>query len=239
MRTWQHHVDAFIALTPFQKDKMIDAGLPRKKVHIKPHFFSNPADSIPWGIRNSHIVYIGRLGEEKGVINLIDSWKLWGDDAPPLNIIGNGPLRKELQTKTKQAGLANKINFLGQLSFIDTQAHLGRVRMLILPSLCFEGFPMVIREAFALGVPVAASRLGSLPCIIEDGQNGVLFSPGNPKDLLRKVKKAWNSQDRLSLMSDNARRTFEQNYTSQINYKKLIEIYSAAMENKKRRKSVS
>ena len=47
---------------------------------------------------------------------------------------------------------------------------------------------MVIREAFALGVPVAASRLGSMPDIVEDGKNGILFEPGDVENLLQKVK---------------------------------------------------
>ena len=88
---------------------------------------------------------------------------------------------------------------------------------------------MVIREAFALGVPVAASRLGSLPHLVEDGQNGVLFEPGKTKDLLRVLQKLWRQPDKLPAMGQKARVDFEEKYTAAVNYEILMEIYQAAM----------
>ncbi len=59
---------------------------------------------------------------------------------------------------------------------------------LIVPSLWYEGFPMVIAEAFATGLPVMASNLGSLSSLIEDGRTGLHVEPGNADDLARKVQ---------------------------------------------------
>ena len=88
---------------------------------------------------------------------------------------------------------------------------------------------MVIREAFALSVPVAGSRIGSLPEIITDNKTGRLFSPGDPADLLRVVKGLWEDPENLAGMAKRARVAFEQKYTGSVNHDALMEIYGHAI----------
>jgi glycosyltransferase involved in cell wall biosynthesis len=230
MGTWHKDVDAFIPLTDFQRDKMADAGLPIEQMHTKPHFYPDPPEPLPWEKHNPKVVFVGRLGPEKGLHVLVDAWKEWGNGAPLLELIGDGPERMKLKAQINRSGLNDKIRFFGQLPFPQTQEKMARASLLVLPSLCYEGFPMVIREAFALGVPVAASRLGSLPHLVEDGQNGVLFEPGNTKDLLRLLQKLWRQPDKLPAMGRKARVDFEEKYTAAVNYEILMEIYQAAIE---------
>jgi glycosyltransferase involved in cell wall biosynthesis len=227
--TWQRHVDTFIALTSFQRDKLVAAGLPAKRVHLKPHFYAEPPTPLPWPTRESKVVYVGRLGPEKGLNSLIEAWRLWGAEAPPLELIGDGPERELLERSIAIAEPGGKIALLGQLSFAATQARLATARLLVLPSLCYEGFPMAIREAFALGVPVAGSRLGSIPCIVADGSTGVLFTPGDAPDLLRGVRAIWRNAKRLEVMAAAARAEFEDKYTADRNYAVLMEIYAVAI----------
>ncbi len=94
--TWKQHVDAFISLSGFQKDLMSGAGLPRNKMYVKPQFYPNPPGAMPWNQRADRVIFVGRLGEEKGVHCIIEAWRVWGKDAPPLEIIGDGPLRRTL-----------------------------------------------------------------------------------------------------------------------------------------------
>lgn len=230
--TWRTCVDAFVALTRFQKGKMVDAGLPAERVYVKPHFYPDPPAARPWEQREPKAVYVGRLGTEKGVQVLIGAWQRWGGSAPLLEIIGDGPERARLE-KMAGAGLNRNIVFRGQLAYDQTQQALSRSCLLILPSLCFEGFPMVIREAFALGVPVAASRLGSMPDIVDDGKNGVLFTPGDPRDLLQKIQAVWENPAQAAAMAKNARQTFEGRYTAQTNYTLLMDIYQNAVKRRK------
>lgn len=225
--TWGRQVDAFITLTDFQRDKLVEAGLPGERVFIKPHFYADPPVTIPWEARQERAVYLGRLGAYKGVHVLVEAWRQWGDDAPVLEIIGEGPERKELEQRAQGVWPDKRILFTGQLSFPDAQLRLARAKLLVLPTLCFEGFPMVIREAFALGVPVAASRIGAIPCIVDDGKNGVLFPPGKPDEMLRALKMLWQN-DTLEAMGMAARKTFEAKYTAEKNYEELMEIYRKA-----------
>lgn len=227
--TWRRHVDAFVALTSFQRDKLVAAGLPGERVHIKPHFYPAPPVPLRWQGRENKVVYVGRLGPEKGLQSLVAAWRLWGDGAPLLEMIGDGPDRAALESSIAAAGLGGRIVLAGQLEFAQTQARLATARLLVLPSLCYEGFPMAIREAFALGVPVAGSRLGSIPCIVEDGRTGALFTPGDADDLCRAVRDVWGDGNRLAEMGSAARMEFEDNYTAEGNYTLLMEIYSAAM----------
>lgn len=227
--TWQRHVDVFIALTSFQRDKLVAAGLPAERMHIKPHFYPAPPIPLSWQGREDKVVYIGRLGPEKGLHSLVEAWRLWGAEAPLLEMIGDGPDRGALESSIAAAGLGNKIVLAGQLAFAQTQARLATARLLVLPSLCYEGFPMAICEAFALGVPVAGSRLGSIPCIVEDGRTGVLFAPGDADDLCRAVRVVWGDGPKLAAIGGAARMEFEGKYTADRNYTSLMGIYSATI----------
>jgi glycosyltransferase involved in cell wall biosynthesis len=235
--TWHKDVDAFIALTEFQRDQMVRAGLPMDRVTIKPHFYAAPPEPRPWATRGDRVVFLGRLGEEKGVRVLLDAWSQWGSEAPRLELVGEGPERQALEAFIRGKEVEGRVGFLGQVPFEEAQDRLAGARLLVLPSLCFEGFPMAIREALALGVPVAASRLGSMPCLIVDGRNGILFEPGSAEDLLEKVRTLWQAPMQLASMSEAARADFEAKYTAESNFAQLIAIYEKAIESRKRRNS--
>jgi len=227
--TWTNHVHAFIALTEFQRQKMIEAGLPSDRVHVKPHFYFNPPIAVPWCERTGQVVFVGRLGKEKGVKYLVEAWCMWGQAAPILDVIGDGPEGDSLRAMVHKHAMEGKINFLGRLSFEETQIRIADSKLLILPSICFEGFPMVIREAFALGTPVAASNLGSMASLVTDGENGVLFEVGDVNDLLQTVRAALSDDAELMRMALNARHEFEDKYTAEANYKMLMDIYQTAI----------
>ena len=227
--TWHRTVDAFIALTPFQRDTMVGAGLPKSLVKLKPHFYRNPPSPVMWSARDHQVVYVGRLGAEKGVEFLIRAWQLWGEGAPRLDLIGDGPERGALEEMVRASGQGRYVSFRGQLSFSETQRHISRARLLVIPSLSFEGFPMVIREAYALGVPVAGSRLGSIPGIVVDGKTGRLFRPGDALDLYRTLRELWDAPLLLEQMGKRARTEFEARYTAERNHATLMEIYQSAL----------
>lgn len=220
--TWTRQVDAFIALTEFQRERMVNAGLPAHKVFVKPNFYPGNPPVVPWAKRSATVVFVGRLQAEKGVATLIKAWALWGPTTPELRIIGDGELRNDLENLAQ--GLP--IHFLGQLSSQQAQQEIAQSKLLVLPSECFEGFPMVVREAFAFGTPAAVSNLGPLPSIVKHGQTGVNFEPGNPESLLQVVRTAWLSPVLLEKLAHNARKAFEANYTEESNYHLLMNIYN-------------
>jgi len=235
--TWTTQVDAFIALTEFQRERMIQAGLPADLVHVKPNFYSGNPAIVPWADRRPSVVFAGRLSTEKGVLALVRAWLMWGASAPELHIVGDGDLRGELEQLAATAPEV-PIRFLGQLGGVAAQAEIARARLLVLPSACFETFGMVILEAFALGTPAAVSKIGPLPSIVRQGENGVVFAPGDAQSLLGVVRTAWETADELERLAVGARRSFEALYTEEANYRMLMAIYAQAIDVSQRRGGV-
>ncbi|MAC34778.1 MAG: hypothetical protein CME38_14420 [Haliea sp.] len=228
--TWQHQVDAFIALSEFQKQLMTQGGLPAHKLHVKPNFYAGDPLVVPFQQRLDYVVFVGRLGQEKGVHTLIEAWRRWGENAPELRLVGNGPLREQLQKQAQ--GL--RVRFMGQIPANEAQAQIANARLLVLPSECFEGFPMVVREAFAFGTPVAVSRLGPLPGIVQHGENGVVFEPADAASLLQVLRETMADAGLLARLAAGARHAFETLYNEQANYQLLMQIYQRAIAVNKR-----
>jgi glycosyltransferase involved in cell wall biosynthesis len=224
--TGRRHVEAFVALTGFQRDRMVAGGLPAGSVHVKPNYYPGSPALRPFGGR-AGAVFVGRLSEEKGVRHLVEAWRAWGDEAPPLRVVGDGPLRAGLEAQARSAG--GQITFLGQVPPEAAQAEIAAARLLVLPSVCFEGFPLVLREAFALGTPAAVSDLGPLPDLVEQGRAGLTFRAADPAALLEAVRAAWLEPGGLERRAAGARAAFEARYTEARNLELLLEIYRQAI----------
>lgn len=227
-RTWHRDVEAFVALTRFQRRVMVDAGLPVGKVHVKPNFYPGRPTEVPWGERAERVVFVGRLGSEKGVDHLVSAWLAWGAAAPELVMVGDGPLRGRLEASAA-ASTATNIRFTGQVDAAEAQRLIAGSRLLVLPSVCFEGFPMVLREALAFGTPCAVSDMGPMPDIVAQGEAGAVFRASDPADLLRAVRELWADPARLERMGRRGRREFEAHYTESANYDALMAIYQEAI----------
>jgi glycosyltransferase involved in cell wall biosynthesis len=102
-------------------------------------------------------------------------------------------------------------------------------KVLIVPSLCYETFGLVVGEAFACGVPVIASRLGAIAELVEEGDTGLLFRAGDAADLADKVHLALDQNDAVCRMRENARKAYQEKYTAERNYKMLMKIYEHAI----------
>ncbi len=224
--TWTNQVDAFITLSDFQRQRMVEAGLPSERVFVKPNFYPGNPTVVPWAQRKPFVVFAGRLTAEKGVRTLMRAWQLWGTDAPELRVLGDGELRDELA----QMASGLPVRFMGQMSAVEAQQQIAEARLLVLPSECFEGFPMVVREAFAFGTPAAVSDLGPLPSIVRHGESGVVFEAGNPATLLQEIRRAWTTPNLLEALGNGARTAFEAHYTEESNYKIMMMIYQRAIE---------
>ena len=228
LATWNRQVEAFVALTEFQRDQMVNAGLPADRVAVKPNFYPGQPRTVPWAERARQVVFVGRLGVEKGVDLLVEAWLAWGESAPQLVLIGDGPLKHQLCETVKKAGV-NNIRFEGQVEPEQACQWIARSQLLVLPSVWFEGFPMVLREAFAFGTPAAVSELGPLPGLVGKGVAGITFRPGDLEDLRNTVACLWQDQSRLEQMGRAARTEFEAKYTEEANYEQLIGIYNGAI----------
>ena len=222
--TWKDKVDAYIALTEFGKKKFVQCGLPEKKIFVKPNFLSDPPE--PSFTHRDYSIFLGRLSHEKGLSILIDAVKTLNNSDLPMKckIVGDGPLMKELREKVKSEKI-NGIEFIGRKTSHECMELLKDARFMIMPAICYENFPMAIREAFACGKPVIASNLGAMAELVEDRKTGLLFEPGDPEDLAAKIRWMLKNEDACIAMGKNARKEFEEKYTAEKNFQILTGIY--------------
>ena len=242
LNTWNEAVDAFVTLTDFQRSKMIEGGLEPSRVHVKPNPFPSVPPVVDWASRKHEALFVGRLSDEKGLRTLISAWLGWGSAAPQLRIIGDGPLAGWLSNVIATQDIHGRIQAVGQVSSEAAIAATAESKLLIVPSEWYEGFPLVVRDAFAVGTPVAVSDIGSLATIVRDGDNGVLFPAANAAALQKTVSRLWSDQSEMQRLANGARQDFLDHYTVPKNLQILKSIYAAArsswlMRSKKERKT--
>jgi glycosyltransferase involved in cell wall biosynthesis len=229
--TWNRQIDQFIALSSFAQGKFIQGGLPDEKIRIKPNFVHT--DPGPGEADGNYAIFVGRFWPFKRMITLLDAWRdLRGI---PLKIAGGGR-EANLVTQMIKKFRIEDIELMGFRPHEEVFPLLKNARFLVFPTECYEGFPMTIAEAFASGVPVVASRLGSIEEIVEDGRTGLLFSPGDAEDLARKVQWAWTHEKEMRAMGKEGRREYETKYTAERNYQMLVDIYHLALARRVSRK---
>ena len=222
--TWRHKVDRFIALTRFAKRKFVEGGIPEHKIVIKPNFVTDPIKDSDRdnGARReaprAGALFVGRLSPEKGLRTLLDAWNSL--DVPLLRIAGDGPLLNAVR-----ASAAKRVSVLGNLPPDGVDDEMKRAAFLVVPSEWYEGFPMVIAEAYARGLPVIASRLGSLAEVVEDGVTGLHFTPGDAGDLAAKARWATENPAEVRRFGKAARKRYEERYTPDASFTALMEIY--------------
>jgi glycosyltransferase involved in cell wall biosynthesis len=218
--TWHTQVDAFIALTEFARRLFVRGGLPAERIHVRPNVVDRPAP-VRYG-RPRSAIFVGRLSTEKGVDVLLQAWSRIPNI--PLTIVGGGPLLESTRRIIASAALRN-VELTGEVSHTEAVERIRRAGMLLLPSIWYEGLPFVLIEALAAGVPVIASNIGGQAEVINDGLNGLLFPSGEVAALVAAVNRLTAAPDLADRLSRGARQVFEERYSPEHSYARLMEIY--------------
>lgn len=216
--TYRDKVTRYIALNEFCRAKFVAGGLPTERIVIKPNF-------VDFGVAHASpragLLFVGRLSAEKGLQTLREAMAML--PGARLRVAGEGP----------EAGVLDGVpgvTRLGRLVVEDVRQEMNAAAALVVPSICYETFGLVVIEAFACGTPVIASRLGALAGLVEDGVTGLLFEPGNAADLAAKMRWALEHPAEVAQMGRNARLEYEGSYTAERNYELLMNIYKDAID---------
>ncbi|MFN9779491.1 MAG: glycosyltransferase family 4 protein [Alphaproteobacteria bacterium] len=220
--TWSRDVDAFIALTPFARETFIRAGLPAERIHVRGNATEDPGEPAATTPRTGAL-YAGRLSPEKGITVLLEAAHA---SRQPLTIVGDGPLRTACEAAARETP---SITLTGRLPPAEVARHMRQAAVLVLPSVCHEMFPMALAEAFANGLPVIASRLGALESLVEEGRTGLLFEPGNPRDLADRLAWAHAHPREMEEMGRNARACYQAHFTPEVIDSRLMHVYATAI----------
>jgi glycosyltransferase involved in cell wall biosynthesis len=166
---------------------------------------------------------VGRLSEEKGVELLLNASR---HISCKIIVAGDGPLKNRLED-------IPNVKFVGWQDKLSVQALMRKSSMLIFPSIWYEGMPMTILEAFSVGLPVVASRIGGIPEIVMDGENGLLFEPGDDIDLAMKINLLSSNLELQGRLSSEAQKKYEDTYSPAANYSKILPIYDTVISEKR------
>jgi glycosyltransferase involved in cell wall biosynthesis len=219
--TYSRDIDRYIVLTAFAREKALKGGIAEHKLVVKPNFVPNPP--VPGRGEGGYVAYVGRLLEGKGAETLVEAWRHLS--YVRLKIVGDGALRARLETIARSENL--NIEFVGTQDRAAVLSMIADATLLVAPSEWYEGFPMVIAEAFACGTPVLASRIGSLEELVDEQFTGRKFNAGDPNDLAKVVREMLADKAGLCEMRSNARAFFETYLTEEQNYEQLMRIYSS------------
>ncbi len=191
------HIDCFLSPSRFTLRKHLEAGLDVPIKHL-PYFLPAPpeqTESLPTqeAPARPYFLFVGRLERIKGVQNIIPVFK--NQPAYDLLIAGDGDYK---ETLVKQAENCPNIKFLGRLDQKTLQGLYQSAVAVIVPSICYETFGIIIIEAFSRKTPVIVNNLGALPEVVEDSGGGFVYE--NQDELIEAMNKlAANSALRNEL----------------------------------------
>ncbi len=180
MRTYEKCVDLFLAPSCFVKEKLVENGWDARKIEVLPHFQKVADEAVADPAADAPILYFGRLSPEKGLTDLLRAMKRL--PRVRLQIAGDGPQRPELERLAEQLSL-NNVEFAGHVSGAALENLISSSRFTVLPSRAYETLGKTILESHGLGRAVVASDLGSRRELVEEGQTGLLYRPGDVEQL--------------------------------------------------------
>jgi len=222
LKIYEKDVNLFIAPSHFMKNKVVSFGWPGDKITVLYNPYDAAFASQTTGKIENYLLYFGRLSPEKGLKTLIQAAILTGQ---PVKIVGEGP--EETALKKLAADLKAPVEFSGFKQGSELRLIVASAKAVVLPPIWAENMPLSLMEALSLGKIVIASRMGGLPEVIIDGQNGLLFNPGDANDLARQIKKLADLD--LSALSQAARATV-QAFSPAKNTAAVLAIYQSLLK---------
>lgn len=171
------------------------------------------------------ILFVGTLRPIKGVKYLIQAMDIIAkqDAGIKLVLVGDGEERQALEELVKELDLEEDVKFIGKVPNEEVPEYMVGSDAFVLPSLS-EGFPNVVLEAMASALPIVASKVGGLPEIVKDGENGFLVEPKNPGQIAEKVLLLFGGEElRKSISRNNKEKAKDYSWESVV--ERLEEVY--------------
>jgi glycosyltransferase involved in cell wall biosynthesis len=219
--TWTKNVDRFLCLSEFARTLFVEAGIPEEKLYVRHNCVADPGERPVPASKSQQLAYIGRLAGEKGVRGLLQAWRLARVEGVELLVVGDGPEREALEAMRVPGVLVT-----GPLDHRVVLETLGSVRCLLLPSVWFEGEPMIVLEALAAGTPVLASDIGGIPELLGHGSAGWLTKAGDVGEWMRSLQNLGHDVG-IDAKSRAARDRYLACHTPQAGLKSLVDSYGS------------
>ncbi len=224
------HVDTFIAMSDFSRKKHHEFGF-RPRMETLPYFLPKAepapegADTPPHG--RPYFLFVGRLEKIKGLDDVIPLFR----DFPGADLLvaGDGEYREALKT---QADGIPSVRFLGRIPMDALPAYYRNAVALIVPSVCYETFGIILIEAFRHGTPVIARRLGPFPEIVDQAGGGELFE--TPVELRGAMTRLLSDRAYRDRLGTSGRHAFTAQWSEEAVIPRYLDLVRQAAERKGR-----
>lgn len=240
---YEHYSDKIIAVSRAGAEQLIDGGISESKIEV----IMNGVEALQpisdddrrafrtaIGVTDEEFLMgvLARIEEYKGHKDMVDALKILKgrNKAVKLLVAGEGSYESELREYVKESGLENEVIFMGFVK--DVAPALAAMDVQLNASYISETSSLSLIEGMSLGVPAIASDCSGNPYLIENGKNGLLFTPRDAKALADCVEQVMDSQTLKNRLSVQAREIFEERFTSEIFAGRIEEIYNKTMEDK-------
>ncbi len=224
------HVDCFISPSRFTLKKHLEDGLDIPMTVI-PHFIKTPEEDFvasEGATERPFFLFVGRLEKIKGLQNVIPIFK----ERPKYDLLiaGIGDYKKTL---TELAGDSANIKFLGRLDQNRLRHLYQNARAVIVPSICYETFGIIIIEAFSMRTPVIVNNLGALPETVEDSGGGFIYN--NSTELIDAIEKLAQNSTLRDELGNNGYRAFLKFWNEDAHFEKYFDLIETVRTNRERK----
>jgi glycosyltransferase involved in cell wall biosynthesis len=220
--------DAVIVLNEIQAEFVrTRLRVPGGRLHLIPNGIDIARFQPPAGVRGSahQVVCVASLTEVKNHAGLLRAWAQVAVQRPEarLVLVGDGPLRPALEQQAQRDGIAGSVTFLGALS--DVAPTLWESSVFVLPSQ-IEALPLSVLEAMAAGLGCIATRVGSIPEILDHGRTGWIVPPGDPAALAEALRDALADPQRTREIGGRAREVVRERYDLSVCRDRIEAVYA-------------
>ena len=218
-------IDCIISPSEFNKNQLVNGKLKYNEI-VTLHNFVNESERNDY-VLGDYAFYLGRLSKEKGILNLIEAI----GDIPnaKLLIAGDGPERERIEAYISEHKLDGRITLLGYQNQDSIHKYITNSRFVVIPSICNENCPYSVLEAMEIGKPIVASRIGGIPELIADGENGYLYKADDINELKKKLTLLLDDDEKVNGFAQKSRELYESYYSPDSYYNELIKIYNKVM----------
>ena len=219
------HVDAFIAMSEFSRDKHREFGFPHE-MEVVPYFLPDRAIAAaamePSPHPRPYFLFVGRLERLKGLDDVISAFRKYRN--ADLLIAGTGQHETELR---RLSGDDPQVRFLGNVPNQELDRYYRHAIALVVPSVGFETFGIILIEAFRQGTPVIARRIGPFPEIVSQSGAGELFD--SERELIESMERLQSDTARRDVQAQAGRRAFVERWSEDAVVPKYMKVVSTAM----------
>lgn len=219
--------DRVVVLSDASKDLLTRNGVPEEKIEVIPTWvkpaFARAPSAAPEG---EIILYAGALTFSKGTDVLVRAFARLAPRRPEARLVfvGRGPNEEELRRIAREAGVEDRVDFMGYVHHAEAPAWYRRARVFAFPIRSEEAFANVILESWSSGLPIVASGISAPAHVIRDGVDGLLVPPEDPEALARALERVLAEEGLAARLAEGGRARLPE-YAMDGIMRRLVDLY--------------